>query len=41
MISRVLDYAFEHIQDREERFEFLDYMLEDFRLNAREEKQEA
>lgn len=35
MVARVLDYAFEHIEDRKERIEFLDYMLEDFKANAR------
>ena len=37
LTSNVIDYAFSMIEDREERMDFLDYVLEDFRKNAGEE----
>lgn len=38
LMGNVLDYAFCMIEDRDERIDFLDYVLEDFRKNAGEER---
>lgn len=38
LMGNVLDYAFCMIEDRDDRIDFLDYVLEDFRKNAGEER---
>lgn len=38
LLSNVIDYAFTEIKDRDKRIDFLDYVLEDFRKNAGEER---
>lgn len=36
LTAKVIGYAFSMIKDREERMDFLDYVLEDFKHNSRE-----